>query len=506
MSQFKWNIIANFVGRGWAAAMALAFVPLYIRAMGIEAYGLVGLFTTMQAMFALLDAGLSTTLNREIARLSMHKDAARDMRDLVRTLEVLYWAMAAGIALVVLGLAPVIAHYWVKPESLSTDTVWQALILMGFTIALQFPFGLYTGGILGLQRQVLFNSITIGIATLRGLGSLLVLWYVSPTILAFFAWQICVSILQSAWSGVLLWHSLPRHTNPPRFHRHLLHKIWRFAAGIAGIGVLSLLLTQLDKLVLSKLLPLDEFGYYNLATVVASGLYVLISPIFTATFPRLSQLVSSGDEEGLKELYHRSCQLMSVAVLPVAIVVALFSREILWVWTRNDTVVQQVHLLVSLLIVGSALNGLVNVPYALQLAHGWTKLTLYQNSIAVTIVIPLLIAATQWYGAAGAASVWIMLNACYVVFSIPIMHRRLLPAEVRRWYIQDVGVPVAGGLIVAGVVRQWTPTDISLFGTIAWLLFVSGATLLTTLIVTPSTHKAIRQFVRATTRSILYAS
>lgn len=40
----KRNLIANYLGQGWTALMGLAFIPLYIRYLGIEAYGLIGLF------------------------------------------------------------------------------------------------------------------------------------------------------------------------------------------------------------------------------------------------------------------------------------------------------------------------------------------------------------------------------------------------------------------------------------------------------------------------------
>ena len=66
MSQVKRNLVANFIGRGWYALMSLAFVPVYIKYMGIEAYGLVGVFATLQALFSLLDFGLSTTMFRAV--------------------------------------------------------------------------------------------------------------------------------------------------------------------------------------------------------------------------------------------------------------------------------------------------------------------------------------------------------------------------------------------------------------------------------------------------------
>jgi len=86
MSTIKKNIIANITGKGWTAIISLAFIPFYIRFMGIEAYGLVGIYLLLLALFALLDLGLSTTLNKELAGLTVQEGKAQEMRDLVRTL------------------------------------------------------------------------------------------------------------------------------------------------------------------------------------------------------------------------------------------------------------------------------------------------------------------------------------------------------------------------------------------------------------------------------------
>ena len=106
MSVLKKNITANFVGGLWTGLMGLVFVPLYIHFLGIEAYGLIGIFAALLALFGLLDMGLSTTLNREIARLIVRNGNAREMRDLVRTLEIPYWAVGLLITIIVIVLSP----------------------------------------------------------------------------------------------------------------------------------------------------------------------------------------------------------------------------------------------------------------------------------------------------------------------------------------------------------------------------------------------------------------
>ncbi len=79
------NIFAHFAGKVWSGIFSLAFVPVYIKLMGVEVYGLIGIFLSLSAMLALLDMGLSATLNRELSRLSVAENSAQESRNLVRT-------------------------------------------------------------------------------------------------------------------------------------------------------------------------------------------------------------------------------------------------------------------------------------------------------------------------------------------------------------------------------------------------------------------------------------
>ncbi len=480
--------MANFGGNAWAALISLAFIPLYIRFMGIESYGLVGFYATLQGSITMLDMGLSTTLNRELATRSLQKDKAQETRDLVHTLELGYWAMAVLIGLTVLSLAPFFAHHWVQAGQLSTATVQEAITLMGLVITFQWPLSFYSGGLMGLQRQVLLNGINALMATLRGIGAVLILWLVSPTVQAFFIWQLVISVFHTLAVMVFLWRSLPTTGSPGRIQVQLLRRIWRFAAGMTGTSIMGTILRQMDKIILSKLLTLEMFGYYTLAGTVAATLYRFIGPVSSGLFPRLSQLVVIDDQEGIKQLYHRGCQLMSVLILPAAIVVALFSRELLLLWTQNPTIARQTYLLLSLLVVGTALNGLNSLPYALQLAHGWTKLAFYSNVIAVILLVPLIFMLTTRFGVVGAASVWVILNSGYVLITIQIMHRRLLPDEKWHWYVRDVGLPLIVAILTAGLGRFLTSGPMTQPMMLLSLAVISAVTFCATAFATSSTR------------------
>ena len=132
------NVIANFVGQGWRALMGLAFVPVYIRFLGIEAYGLIGIFAILQAWLTLLDLGMTPALSREMARFTAGAHNAESIRDLLRSLEIIGLVIAAAIALGVFASSSWLASSWLRSEHLSSGVISQALAAMGVVTALRF--------------------------------------------------------------------------------------------------------------------------------------------------------------------------------------------------------------------------------------------------------------------------------------------------------------------------------------------------------------------------------
>ena len=439
---------------GWTALVGLACTPLYIMFLGIEAYGLIGFYIMLQTGFQILDFGISPTMNREMARYSVMTDKAAEARDFVRTLETCSWSVAMAIAVMVFLAASFISIHWINSESIPLHEIQRAVLIMGVLVALQLPLSFYQGGLLGLEHQVILNVLKISMITLANGGAVLVLWQISPSITAFFSWQILITAAHVTLLMFFLWRTLPPADRAPRFDPSLIRNVWRFASGMTGITISALVLTQMDKVILSKLLSLKVFGYYTLAGVIASSLYMIINPIFNAIFPRFSSLATTGSEEELVLLYHRSSQLMAVLVAPMAAVVALFSHDIVLLWTRNMEIANNTSPIITILVVGTALNGLMNTPYALQLSHGWTKIGLSINIFLIVLVIPSLLFMTSHYGPVGAASVWMGLNIIYMAIGVPLTHRRLLRGEARHWFLYDVALPLTGAILVAGLGRK----------------------------------------------------
>ena len=463
----KRNFTVGLLTSIWSALLGLAVVPLYLKYLGIESYGLIGFFATTQAILQLLDLGLSPTINREVSRCSASGNMLK-ARNLLHTLAVVYWAMAAVIALAIVVLSPLIANHWLQSEHLSRETVAHALMLMGLVVACRWPVGLYMGALMGMQRIALSSTIGAVFGTLSSLGAVAVLAFVSPTIEAFFIWQACVGIVYGIVTRIITWQVVGSINEFRQFAFDDLRQIWRFSAGISVIAVTGVILIQMDKVLLSRLLSLEDFGRYVLAGVIANGLYILLTPLFNAVYPRMTALVAAGETEKLIELYKNGTRLFLAFFFPIAITAAVFSEDLLYLWTRNQQLATSTALISSFLILGTALNGVMHFPFALQLAYGSTRLPL---TIAVALIIalaPLIVILAFSYGAIGGAIAWFMLNISYLFFGTWMTHKKLLKGQAIRWLMHSVCIPLGISLIVIAIGWQFTYVKGSYYYNFLW--------------------------------------
>jgi O-antigen/teichoic acid export membrane protein len=475
------------------AALAIIFPPILVRLIGIESYGLIGIYSSLNAAFAIFDLGLTATLTREMARLSCEEteEAKRTLHDMVRTFELVFCCLGVGVGGLVFLAAPLISSHWIHARTLRPEVITDSIRLIGVVIALQWPSGIYNGGLLGLQRQISANVIQASGLALRFAGGAAILWKISPTIHAFFEWQAGVAGAQTVISGITLWKSLPRTHSRSAFRRGVLLSNWRYSVGASITTILAIVLTQADKVVVSKILPLEDFGYYTLAWTLCSGLGLFAGPVFVAVFPKLTQLVRQDNPLEISRLYHLSCQLISVVLLPACAVLTLFSREVLWAWTGSLATVTAIRPVVIAVAIGTTLNGLMNIPYALQLAYGWTRLAAVANAIAVVVIVPLTVLLAMKYGTLGAASGWVVLNIGYVIFVARMMHARLLTTEQRRWYTVDVALPLCGALLAALPIRIFVPSPAGRGGTLILIISAAVASVMGAVIASPLIRKRV---------------
>jgi O-antigen/teichoic acid export membrane protein len=445
------NLAAALGSSIWAALLALAVVPLYLHYLGIEAYGLIGFFSTLQALFQILDLGMAPTINREIARCSA-TGGWSEARRLLHTLGILYWTAAIGIALLMVALAPAIAAHWLNPKGISQSTVVHAVMLMGLVVACRWPIGLYQGALNGMHRLAVSSGINAIMITLSTLGAVGCLALISPTVDAFFVWQGIVGLgyaLAMRWTA---WRIMGR-AEVVAFDGRALRSIWRFSASMMALTLAGVIFAQLDKVLLSKFLGLEAFGRYTLASVAVAALGVFVTPFYNAVYPRFCAYFVHEQLNELFALYRSSGRLLAAILFSIAMVLAVFSEDAFQLWTRNPELAHATAPLASLLAIGTAVHGVMYIPHALQLAFGKPFIPLMVNLTLLVVMVPVTIYFAMYYGAFGGALAWLLLHTLYAGLSTWLTDRYIGHSAGVIWFFRDVGIPFlfASGAGIIGI-------------------------------------------------------
>lgn len=436
----KRNILANYASQIYVTIVGIVMVPLYIKYMGAEAYGLVGFFAMLQAWFNLLDMGLTPTMARETARFRGGATDALSYRRLVRALEGVFLAVALVGGGAMFAAAGYIAHDWLQASQLPIVEVQTAVQLMAVIIAMRWMCGLYRGAISGSERLVWLGGYNSFIATLRFIGVLLVLIFIGVTPTIFFSFQFGVAALELAGLLFYAYRLLPPIPEGNRlpWAWSPLRPVLKFSLTIAFTSSVWVLVTQTDKLVLSKLLPLAEYGYFTLAVLVAGGVMVISGPISGALMPRMARLEAEGDHAGLIRIYRQSTQLVAIIAAAASITVAFCAEPLLWAWTGDKNLAHRAAPILILYAIGNGVLAVSAFPYYLQYAKGDLRLHLIGNALFVVVLIPAIIWAASQYGGVGSGYVWLVMNLISFVAWLPLVHHKFEPGLNLKWYGQDI--------------------------------------------------------------------
>lgn len=437
----KKNMMANLVGKLYTAGISFLVLPIYLKYLGAESYGLIGIFSIIQAFALLLDSGITPMVTREIAQTKGKINSVHHLKNLLRTTEILFIGVGLVAFMVVCFLSSFIAIRWLNANTLSSEILTQAIIFIGVIVAFKFNLGLYGGAIMALEKQVSYNIALSLIATIKNLGAIYVLMYISNDIVSFFKFQILISLLEFAVYRLMVAKYMPTFEEKAIFSLNVYKNNLHFIGGYSLSMIFVFILLQSGNIVLSKILPLSEFGYYTFAMAIVSVLQMAGGPLFQAISPRLISIYAN-DKENLSYFYHKACQAIAFFVIPAGLMLTIYSYEIILLWTQNQETTNHINMIVALLAIGTLLNLLATMPGQLQIADGRMKIMVYINAFSILFVLPMNIIFGQLYGGVGVALVWISLNILYLLTGIFLVHPQLLNENKSKWIWGDIVKPI----------------------------------------------------------------
>lgn len=400
---------------------------------------MVGFFTLIQSSMQLLDLGMTPTLGREVSRLKGRPSEHGRLVTVVNSLETAFIGMALVVGTGLFLSRKWVVSDWLTFEVLPVSTVSTAIGMIAVIVAVRWVSSINRSGVNAYEAQVWQNLVDIIINTLRFPGSLLMMIWTEGDILVFFYFQLAVVVIEVFLIRSKLRRLMPRGVpGSVRFSLKELKRIAPFALSIGYTGAIWVLLTQLDKLLLSKVLTLAEYGYFTLVATISTGLMLLVSPISKAILPRMTALLANGQEAAMLELYRHSTRFVVSIIAPVTLVVAMLPETVVYVWTGDMEAAKWTAPILPLFAIGSGLLTIVAFQYYLQYAYGLLKYHVAYNTGSVIINLPLIFYTAFEYGAIGVAWIWLGFRVLSLLVWMPFIHHKFAPGIHFKWLTQDV--------------------------------------------------------------------
>ncbi|WP_118181101.1 lipopolysaccharide biosynthesis protein [Paraburkholderia phosphatilytica] len=484
----KRSLIANYAGQIVTVALGMVMVPVYVRHLGVEAYGLIALNAVLLAWVQVLDLGLSPTLTRDLARV--RDDASREeVRVLLQSLEKFVSSICFVLIIGSLLLAPWFAYDWLNAKALPKGEIEVAFVLMALTVSARWLSSLYRGGMVGIDQQPKLNVVIVVFAIIRAVlvVPVIMAW---PRIEAFFLWQLMAIVGEALTMRIVLGRHIQARIFTRRFSKAILMARARLSLSIAFSALVWATSTQIDKVILSKLLPLPAFGVFSMATLLASGILLLANPIQQAFIPRFTA-ESASETRDVTPSYFLASEIVMIAVIPVAMIFAAVPEMVLHLWSMSAPTTPDALNILRCYAVGNACSAIAGLAFLVQYAEGNLSLHIKGNALFLVILVPSVFFGAFHYGASGVAVAWLVVNLLQVLLWVGIVHRRFLPGINFAWYRGFLSrVAVTGALAIAyhfADLSQAPRIELFVLVPAMWLLMVAA-----TVVVSPIAQRKAR--------------
>lgn len=433
MNRLSKNLIFNVAGQGTVLVLSLIAVKLIFKQLGDDVFGILYFNITMATVVtAVLELGVLATTTREV---SLHSDSEPTyITGLIRTASLLYWSFSLLIAGAVFITAPILVRHWIILRTTDAGTASTMIRILSISTMTVLPRSLYTSLFRGRQRMAINNIIDIITTTAQQLGILVVL-KLGAGVFAVSGWISASMILSLVAYLIVAGRIFGPHALVPGFDMAVVRRNASYTRLMLANSLLSLVHTQADKVIVSKLLPVGEFGFYGFASATVGRVTFVATAIGQAAFPSFSTLFASGDHHALIRQFRKLQDLVCFITAPLFAAVC-FAALPVYGYLFNTSVATRLLLPTTLLALGFYMNSVLNQPFMLSFAVGKPQIIVKANVLALFVVLPVTALLIVSYGITGAALSWVFYNLFAYVYIVPKICRETLRIPVWSWYKQ----------------------------------------------------------------------
>jgi O-antigen/teichoic acid export membrane protein len=296
--------------------------------------------------------------------------------------------------------------------------------------------------------MALNNAIDVGTAGAQQAGILLLLlagagvylvaaWISTSVILGIIAYVV-------ASARLVGWNALR-----PAFSVEVVRRTIGFTGHMMVISVLSLVQLQGAQVIVSKLLPIAEFGFYGFAASTVNRATFVTTAVSQAAFPSFSSLFAANDRPALLLQYRKLQDLVCFGTLPLFAGIC-FAALPVYTYVFNAGVAHQLLLPTAFLALGTWMNATMSIPYMLTVAMGKQQIASRTTVLATVFALPVTVLLVYRLGLNGAGLSWVYYHIFLYAYMVPRVCRECLGIRPLAWY-QHVAKAIGVGAAAYGL-------------------------------------------------------
>lgn len=394
----------NFVGQGVGLAAALVAIPVLIRNLGAETFGIFSIYLALVGYFGLLDLGVGRAVTTEVA----NHDARNDIQGLVGAVATALVLLAAvGIVSAVLMATfrqQIVGLLLANTRDIDEDGK-SSLAVLAITIPVVLLTSGLRGALEGLREFKMVSQITMPISALM-FAAPAFMSAASPRLTSLMWVVLAVRLTALA----LYLHTCRRRIKGFDLRRGNLRQtrtLLTAGSWMTVSNVVSPLMTSLDRIVVGAQVSMTAVAHYVTPYEMATRVTIVASSIGSAAFPEfVRQAADKTPNDVRRKQFLRAGAMACMAGLVPASLVFLFAREVLSIWISPDFASDS-YMILRILLIGVVINGATSIPFAFIQGIGRADITAKFHLMELVAYLPTLLALLSAFGVIGAAMAWV---------------------------------------------------------------------------------------------------
>ncbi|MGD1216041.1 MAG: flippase [Terriglobales bacterium] len=347
----KLQIIRN-VGSSWSAlavnvAVGIFLSPFILHRLGDAAFGVWVLIFSVTGYYGLFDLGIRSSIIRYVSKYTATDDREK-LTQFVNTALFSY----TGIGVVSMGLTALLSSsvehlFKIPPEMHSQARL--LLLMVGASVSLGFPLGVFGGMLEGLQRFYILNWTSIGATLAR---AALIVYFLNRGygLLTVALLTVGLPLFSSILRGIVVFRLCP----VPLGLKHVDRASFRHMANYGGTTFLVLVASRLrfrtDELVLGTMMSTVAVAWFNIGARIVDYAQEFVSSLAQVFVPMSSESEAKGNLDRVRKIYVAGNRACAFLILPITAILIIMGKHIIRIWVGARYIPHSYPVLVVMII------------------------------------------------------------------------------------------------------------------------------------------------------------